>query len=174
MNSSEFHAVGLHRDTRWYVVANRAEAKLFKDDPLEGFVTVEVLSNPDGALHDRDLDSDRPGRLSSSAGGGSIRHGLSSGSHRQDNGVRLFAKKITTALEKFRNDGQMKDLVVAAEPHFLGILKESFAKPLENLIKHEIHRDFSQGSPFKIQKQILHAILKKKPPPELFLRRKVS
>lgn len=149
--------------TRWYVVANRVEAVLYRDRPEHPFEFVERLSNPKGRLTEAELDSDRPGRSFSSAPGSTVRHGLDQRHVHHEQAAVQFAHHIGQVLWHALLDHQFARLVIVAEPHFLGLIRQSLPEQVTRLIEHEIPREFHEGSDAELRDYILRKI--QTPPP---------
>ena len=134
--------------TRWYLIANRSEAKIYQDRPKHHFEFVLKLENPEGRLSESELDSDRPGRGYSSASTrlGTISHGLDKTSVHHEVTAKRFASEIAKVLESGAHDGRFRDLVLVAEPHFLGLLRAVITTKVKNRIEMEIIREFAYGN----------------------------
>lgn len=134
---------------RLYVVANRTEATIYQikthRDPREKtFEFVMRLVNPEGKLMESDLSSDRPGRgFSSAAVHGSVRHSLDQGHVRHEKTAEHFAMKISAQLDSSAREQFVSEIVLAAEPRFLGLLRAALSPSLLRLVKHEINREFT-------------------------------
>lgn len=146
---------------KWYVVANRTEAVIYREGSEHTFEFVNRISNPAGAEQEQNLDSDKPGRGFSSAQG-SIHHSLDRHSHRHEDVAKKFALKIGKLLEDAKRDGEFTELVFAAEPHFLGLLRKAMPPALQAIVTHEIPKEFKRGSDTEIHQHILNAIESKK------------
>jgi protein required for attachment to host cells len=138
----------LSRQKRWYLVANRAEARIYQDSPKHPFEFVMKLDNPDGRLTETELDSDRPGRgfASASHRKGIISHGLDKTAIRHESTAKRFASEIARILESGAHDDRFQDLVLVAEPRFLGLLRAVIPSTVKSRIGLEINREFAQGS----------------------------
>ena len=143
---------------RWYVVANRTDAVFYKDTRDHKFAFVERLGNPAGKLTEMELDSDKPGRGFSSASNGSIHHSLDRRSHRHEKVAKDFARKIADSLEEAFKGDHMNEVVLVAESHFLGLIREVLPLAVRKLVKHEVNREYVQGSDQELHRLILKAI----------------
>jgi protein required for attachment to host cells len=127
------------------VVADESEA-LFYD--IEHYDAVLMLagkiSDPNAHLHDRDLKSDRPGRILSSARGhhGAVAHHATGGENRpRRHEAVLFARQIAVELEKARIEDRFDRVILAAGPPFLGVLRAALEKVFHSHIAAEIPKD---------------------------------
>jgi protein required for attachment to host cells len=130
----------------WYMVANRTEALVYEGNLRQGFRFVKRYRNPKGRLLERDLEGDRPGRSFSSARGSSIRHGLEPHSHRHETVAIQFARYLARTLDEAVLKSSLTDLVVMAEPHFLGLLNQHFSKRVKSVISRQVPNEWAQGS----------------------------
>jgi protein required for attachment to host cells len=130
------------------VVADQAEARFYDIEAVGGTLScVGQLSDPDAHLHDRDLKSDRPGRVFDHAPTGMHRRGAVA--HHSTGGEETprrhealaFASRIAQSLESARNAHEFDRLVVIAGPRFMGMLRASMSKPLNELIVVEVLKD---------------------------------
>lgn len=143
---------------RYYLVANRLEANIYRSAPGVKFKFLERLKNESGRLMESELDSDSPGTGWSSAGKGKIRHSLDRSFHHHEKVLLDFAKTIADYLEGAANEDRFGELVLVCDPHFLGVLRGALATNVKKLVRHEINREYLQGSDQEIHSMILKAI----------------
>jgi protein required for attachment to host cells len=144
---------------RLYLAANRAEALIYKD--VKGAKQMELLTclnEPSSHLHEGDLDSDQPGTGFSSAGGGTIHHGLDRTFHKHEQIAKDFVRKIMKSLMEIENEEHFTELVLVAEPHFLGLIKAALPAAMLKKITFEKTHEFTLETDAEIQKY-LRAIL---------------
>ena len=130
------------------VVANQAEARFYDSErPKAPLRRVGELANPEGRLHDRDLKSDRPGRVFDRAPAGPGRRGAI-GHHATDGERRprrqaasAFARRISAALAAAQRAKRFDRVVLIAAPAFLGILRKTLPKALRSVVVAEISKD---------------------------------
>jgi protein required for attachment to host cells len=126
------------------VVADQAEA-IFYDAPSLDARPKEVgrISDPLAHKHDRDLGSDRPGRSYESVGG--ARHAIErENDPRYEEAVR-FARRISCRLDDALHRGEFEELVVAAGPPFLGLMRAEMSQQVKKRVVHEIRKDLVHG-----------------------------
>lgn len=130
------------------VVADEAQADLYElGSKNELLRRIGGLRDPKARLHERDLVTDRPGRVFDRAPGpgarrGTVaRHGTGGerSAHRQ--GVHRFAARIVQRLERDRIAGHFEALVLIAGPRFLGELRAGMDENLRRLTVAEVPRD---------------------------------
>jgi protein required for attachment to host cells len=130
------------------VVADEGEAR-FYDAVRHDTRLSEVgrVLNPKARLHDRDLKSDRPGRVFASATTGTGRrgavahHAVGGESRPRKHEAQLFARQIVHELELARNEGRFERIVLMAGPAFLGLLRQALPKALRALVAAEVPKD---------------------------------
>jgi protein required for attachment to host cells len=145
---------------KWYLLANRISAVIYEDIPHETFKFVERMKNPSGHLTEGQMDSDRPGTGYSSAGGGTIHHGLDRTFHHHEQNAKRFARAIAKHLLHSKRSNQYQELILAAEPHFLGLLRLELASEVQSLVTFEVPREYLEGSDAEMQAAIRKAIEK--------------
>ena len=146
---------------RWYVVASRVDSAIYSDgDEDHHFHLVSRIKNEDGRLTEGELDSDKPGRGFSSAGG-QVRHALDRRSKQHEEVVLKFSHQIAEALERARGENRFEELVLVAEPHFLGLLRDSLSLEMKKMIKGEVGKEYNQHvqvSEIELRAHILDAL----------------
>jgi len=162
--------IDLTNPDQWFLVANRASAEIYREGPDHAFFLVTRLVNPDGSLQERELDADKPGRGFSSAGGGTIHHALDRRSHQHEEVARKFTKLIIRKLEEVVIENNATNIVLIAEPHFLGLMRDALSPKLKKLVKTTINKEFGLRSTREMHQLIQSEIKLKRPvPPESFL-----
>ena len=140
---------------RWYLVANRSDAVIYRDRRGRPFEFVERFLNPSARLTESELVSDRPGRTFSSVRGSSVHNSLDQRYIHHERSAELFAKKLAGVLDRALHEERFSELVVVAEPHFLGLLRSKFTAPVSRKVYRDIPREFAQGSDEDLQAFIL-------------------
>ena len=123
------------------VVADRTTARLFVQAGTRGSLEpAGELDNPDGRKLSQEIDTDRPGRVASRSGGPP--HALERHEPAHERAAADFARKIARHLEQARNDHVFDDVLLVAEPGFLGMLRGALdsvtAKHLRGSIAHDL------------------------------------
>lgn len=125
--------------TVWVVVANQSRARIFSlESPRGQWRELEDLVAPDVRLHDRELESDRPGHTVGAGGHGHTmrkRHSL-----KEQAAVR-FASDMSERLTAGTGDGDVAALVLVAPPRFLGLLREALPQRVSSLVVHSLDKD---------------------------------
>lgn len=138
---------------RWLLVAESARARIYSqvvgDDSLG---EVEDLTHPESRLHDRDLVSDGPGRAFDSAGQG--RHAMEPGVHMHQHEAQVFARRIATHLQSACAEGAFDELVIAAPPKFLGLLREQLSPTIRSRLTNTIHKNLIRSTPAELARHL--------------------
>jgi protein required for attachment to host cells len=129
------------------VVASRAEALFFDAGPGAVSGPLRRLADPAARLHDRNLVSDRPGRVFDRAPPATGRRGA--GAHHATDGERspqrhraeMFARRIATALDRDRRGNAFGRIALVAAPGFLGLLRENLKGPLAKMLAAHVPLD---------------------------------
>lgn len=134
------------------VVADEGEARFYDiagpDAPLR---LCGRVANPSARLHDRDLKSDRPGRVFNRAPPAAGRRGAvahhSTGGERRPRvqQAQRFARRIAQELDQAQQQNQFDRLVLMAGPRFLGTLRNalrnSVRDPVATVARDLVHED---------------------------------
>lgn len=129
----------------WFVLANRAFASIYEGELNSDFHFLTRINNPKGDLKAAELVNDRPGRSFSSARSG-VRHSLEPKTKSSEAVALQFARQLARVLDKAVHQEKCSDLVVVAEPHFLGLMNKVFSKKLKSMVKQKVIREWQRGS----------------------------
>lgn len=154
------------------VVADQSEADFYeleeRDKPPQ---LVQRLEDAQAHLHNRDLKSDRPGRVFDHAPATGSRRGAvahhATGGERSPRKVeaRRFARRIAEALDDARRQHQYDRLVLMAPPAFLGLLRKEMPAAVHAVLTAEIAKDLVHEPP-----EALSGYL----PPDTFTRHPIT
>ena len=129
------------------VVADESEARYYEiAGPAAPLNPCGRLANPAARLHDRDLKSDRPGRVfdrAPAAGGrrGAVAHHSTGGERRpRVQEARRFARSIAQELARAQQQDRFDRLVLMAGPRFLGTLRAALRRSVRDPVA-EVPRD---------------------------------
>lgn len=131
--------------TTGVLIADQARARLFTiARPKGALVEVADLVNPEGRLHDRDIDADRPGRAFDSMGRG--RHAM--GKHHAATEQReiRFAGQIGELLADCLRQGSYERLVLCAPPKLLGFIREALPERVADCLMLELDQELAHLS----------------------------
>jgi protein required for attachment to host cells len=143
------------------VVANQSEAIFFDSSgPASPLRAAGRLDNPDARLHDRELKSDRPGRVFTSASAGHGRRGAvahhSAGGEQspREHVATVFARRIADELVTARQDKKFDRLVLIVAPAFLGILRKALPESLQSVVSAEVPKDLQDPTDDVVREHI--------------------
>jgi protein required for attachment to host cells len=143
------------------VVADRTRARFIETDLAQSeprFEERDGLADDTARLQNHELVTDKAGRRTGMDGPGN-RGTSDTGSadyHRE--AAENFAREIARRLEADANRNAFDQLVICAEPRFLGFLRGAMPKRLEGLVVGEVHKDLAQSRLEEIRTHVLAAI----------------
>ncbi len=128
------------------VVADQSEARFFDVVAGRRLKPAGSLTNPGARLHDRDLKSDRPGRVvnGSVAGkrrGASNHHATGGENTPRRHILAMFVRRIVLALERARNAGEFERFAIVAGPLLLGQLRKGLTSALRASLTAAVAKD---------------------------------
>jgi protein required for attachment to host cells len=127
----------------WIVIAHRAGARIFEQEARgRELARIRELDNEAGRRHNREIDADRPGRVYDRMGQG--RHAVSREDTPHEKAAEDFAKELAGELQKGRNENRFNEIVLAAEPRFLGMLRQALDEPTARLVTAELPKDLAE------------------------------
>lgn len=127
----------------WIVVAHRAGARIFENHGRgSGLTLFEQLDNEEGRLKNSELDSDRQGSSGHSSNPG--RNALTREESAQERAASDFARELAERLRRGRNDNAFQDIVLVAEPGFLGMLRETLDDPTSATVRAEVAKNLGK------------------------------
>jgi protein required for attachment to host cells len=123
------------------VVADEHEARFFDVESVRAPMHL-AASLEDGAarLHDRDLETDKPGRA---VGANGVRSAMDGERSTRKQYISRFARHIARAIEAARRHQQFDRLVLIAAPRMLGLIRPHLSPPCRALIAAEVAKDLS-------------------------------
>lgn len=137
----------------WIVVSHRTEAKIFSYEHKNGSAVkfVTKLDNARGRLKAQEINADKPGAFSSLMAHGTRLVKQQSPTERV---AQEFAKKIVEYLEDAKRNHLFDELVLIADPHFLGRLRLLAGKSLKTCIVRELSKDLTGATSVEIQNRL--------------------
>ena len=135
------------------LVADQSEARFYDLEGVgKGLRLAGRLTDAAAHLHNRDMLSDKPGRVfdhappSSGRRGGVGHHSTGGERTPRKHEAESFARTITQELDRARREGEFDRLVVMAGPGFLGLLRLSLSKALKSTVAAEVDKDLVHQS----------------------------
>lgn len=100
---------------------------------------MEALHHPEGRVKEHDIKSDKPGRSFDSHGHG--RHALESHDGPHSHEMGNFVRSIAHRLDQGRQRNEFTELVLIAEPHLMGLLRDALDKNTARLVIRSLSKD---------------------------------
>lgn len=128
--------------TTWILIAHRGGAKIIehKTPELTLKLTAEI-DHAEGRLQEREINSDKPGRSFSSFD--SQKHSVSNEESGKEHIKKQFARSLIERLEKHAHLKDFEHLILVAEPHLLGLLREQLTPTLKKTLKDSLDKDLA-------------------------------
>lgn len=129
------------------VVADQSEVRFYDVEHRdEGLRLTGQLADPQAHLHDRDLKSDRPGRVFDHAPGpgrrGATAHHATGGERRpRKHEAEVFARSIAERIDTAHRRREFDRLILMAAPGFLGLLRDALPASVRPAIVAEVGKD---------------------------------
>lgn len=137
----------------WVLVANGAQARLYKLEKMSKLEEFHTFVHPQGRLHEQDLVDTKPGRGFDSAT--PTRRVMEPKTTQKELELEQFAKNIADYLEEARTQSHFTRLYIAAGPNFLGMLRKTLFPHTLELVKKEVSKDLVHSKPEHIVQEIL-------------------
>ena len=134
--------------SNWIIVAHRAGARILSHS-RSGLQLVSDIEHDAGKLKDGEINADRPGRAYDRMGGG--RHAMSSEETPHDHVAANFARELAEVLRTARNEHRFEQIVLVAEPRFLGMLRGALDKQTAALVHGTVGKDLAHVSLHEMQ-----------------------
>jgi protein required for attachment to host cells len=135
------------------LVSDACRARLFLDrGPRNNLEELQSFACPGGREHVRDRVSDRSGLKP--AGGQGVRAGASQEVDPKEAEARAFARFLADTLKKKHNEQAFKELVLAAPPHFLGLLRSALDETLSKCVSTSFDKDYTTLDAQELSKRI--------------------
>ncbi|ABI56031.1 host attachment protein [Alkalilimnicola ehrlichii MLHE-1] len=129
----------------WVVAADASYARIFaRDKKFSPLVEVETLAHPESRLHRQDLASDKPGRLFESYA--SSRSEAEEPTDPKVREAQAFARQVAETLEVGRNQGKFQELIIVADPKFLGLLRKALDAETRGKVVHAVDKNLARES----------------------------
>jgi len=142
--------------TKWYVIANSCEAKVFlSDNKGKEFDLHDTLLHPESRMKRSNITSDRPGHYESRGDG----HGaFVEKSDPKDYEADRFATEIGHYLKDAHNRNEYRELIIAASPPFHGLINKHLERHVEDTVVKHIEKDLTGIADNKIAETIRNYI----------------
>jgi len=136
----------------WILVSDNSRARIFTaDTPSSPLEEIEDFSHTEGRLFDREMTSDLPGKIKSVGGGG---HAFEQPTDPKKHEADVFAHRIAQHLEDAHNANKFEQLLIIAEPSFLGLLRNQLPEQVKRLVSFELDKNITTHSAADIRQHL--------------------
>ena len=139
--------------TTWILVAENSNARILKASsrigPLEEY---DHLEHSRGRLHERQLNSDHPGRSFDSVG--QARHALEATVNPKQQELIGFVEQVANYLDQAFNRGEFGQLIIIAGPAFLGLLRKKLSNRAVAAVVMQMDRNLGHHTVEEIRRHL--------------------
>lgn len=137
----------------WILVANSTNARIFTaETPSSSIVEVEAYTHSNSRLHDRELTLDLPGKIKNP--GGSSGHAFEQRTDPKQHEARVFARELAEYLEESHDGDEFRQLLLIAEPSFLGLLREELTDAVKHTVNFELDKNLVKADANEIRRHL--------------------
>jgi len=127
----------------WILVANNTEARIFTTDtPSSPLEEIKDFVHTENRLHDREMTTDLPGKIRSGEGG----HAFEQATDPKKHEAETFAHHIAHYLGDAHNRNLFEQLLIIAEPSFLGLLRGQLGEQVKKAVSFELDKNIVMES----------------------------
>lgn len=132
----------------WILVADSGRARIFTaNTPSSPLEDLEDIAHTEGRLYDREIASDLSGRMRYTSSAGNVGgHAYDPPSNPKKHEAMSFARSIAQHLEEALNENKFEQLVIIAEPSFLGMLRNNLSKQVKKTVCLELDKSITTHS----------------------------
>lgn len=128
----------------YIVVADAARARVFSRHGPGDLREIRTLVDLRNRRHPGDLRTGGEGAVRQSTGAGNRRTDDPIGA--MEGEASSFAGKVAQHMRRFRMEHEADAFIVAAEPQFLGLLREQLDNTTRDMIVRSVSKDYSKAS----------------------------
>ena len=134
------------------LVADNVRARIFTaETPSSPLEEIEALAHAEGRLHDREITSDLPGKIK---GEGNVGHAFEQHTDPKKHEAENFAHRIAQYMEEAHNANKLEQLLIIAEPSFLGLLRNQLPEQIKKLVCFELDKNITTHSVDDIRRHL--------------------
>jgi protein required for attachment to host cells len=128
--------------TNWLIVADEAVAHIFQwQGASRRLEEVETLTHPAAHSQEADLRRDAHGRISGHAARPMTSVATSASLDMVHGEAIQFARRVAERLGRAQTEDRFQQLIIAAAPRFLGLLRQELAPQVTAKIKEDVDKD---------------------------------
>lgn len=136
----------------WILVADNSRARIFTaETPSSPLEEIDDLSHSEGRLHDREMTTDLPGKIKSAGAGG---HTFEQPTDPKKHEAEVFAHGVANYLEDAHNANKFRQLLIVAEPSFLGLLRNQLSEQIKKSVSFELDKNLTKHSAEDIRQHL--------------------
>lgn len=134
----------------WILVSDSCRARLFSVASAHRPLVLRAeFEHAQSRAREQELVSDRPGRMSQSVAGGphpgrGSRSAMEPGTPAKTVEHERFARTLTAELNTEFSRSAYARLVIAANPEFLGLLRDNLSEPLKKNLVASVNKDYTR------------------------------
>lgn len=142
--------------TVWVLVCDASRARLFQVERGDELGMIEELDHPASRARVRDLMADANGRKPNGQPGPrhNNRPGAAPDTDPKEVEAQKFAQMLADKLDKGRLAHSFDRLILAAPPHFLGLLKNTLDDQVQKLLALTVSKDFTGVEARELQERL--------------------
>lgn len=134
----------------WFVAANTNSCRIFLLNKKEKTLTlIDELVHPESKLRSSEITADRPGHYATMAGG---RGAYVAREEPKEVEIEQFSREIAKALDHGRRKEKYQELILAAQPHMIGLIQKHLGNHVKECITHSLNKDYTHLKEHEIYK----------------------
>ncbi|MDP9141448.1 MAG: host attachment protein [Pseudomonadota bacterium] len=127
----------------WVLIADSSNARLYSvADRGKPWTLIDEYKHPPSRVTEGGLVSDQAGRTHGSGIAKGARSAMESKTAPKDVEIKSFAHELVTVLEHGHGQQAYSRLVMAAPPHFLGLLRKGISSTVGKLVSATTDKDY--------------------------------
>jgi protein required for attachment to host cells len=126
---------------RWILICDASEARIYQQDlPRQTLMVIRTIANPDGRAREQELVTDEPGRMRKSSGSTNL-SAMDPRTTAHEAAAQRLAERLAEILDESALHHIYDQLIVAAPPHLLGLLRAQFTPAVAERLKTATAKD---------------------------------
>lgn len=141
----------------WVLISDAARARLFSAaERGQVFNLIREFDHPESRAANRELVTDRPGRVQQSGGssGKTTRSAMEPQTDPKTEEHHVFARELAEELEKALHRNEYNHLILAAGPQFLGMLRDSLHDQVRKHVTASLDKDYTHMDARELQQRL--------------------
>jgi len=139
----------------WVLIADSSKARLYSvADRGKPWTLLDEYQHPASRVSEGGLVSDQPGRTHGGGIGKGSRSAMESKTAPKEAEIEHFAHELVAVLEHGHGQQAYSRLVMAAPPHFLGLLRKGISSTIGKLVTATTDKDYLHLGEKEMQAQL--------------------